>query len=294
MDSFKYDFAVIGGDLRSVLMAELLCKKGFGVIVYGTALDIRGGAAVAGSLNEALSGAQVVIGPIPLSKDGKKVSGGAEQKEITMKALEDGLMEGQILFAGCIPESFLECGKRKSLELFDFMEMEELAVFNSIATAEGAVAEAIIRHPGNLHGSRCLVLGYGKCGKTLAHKLAGLSCHVTVCARKPGAGAEAEAMGYGSVDFANIKKELGISSYIFNTVPGLVLWGELLEEVDKNALIIDIASAPGGVDYRAAAEQGITAFLCPGLPGKYAPGASAEALAEIVVNWKEISHGIKG
>ena len=45
-------------------------------------------------------------------------------------------------------------------------------------------------------------------------------------------------------------------------------------------MILDMASAPGGVDYEACKELGISAALLPGLPGKYAPASSAEILAE--------------
>ena len=74
------------------------------------------------------------------------------------------------------------------------MKDEILTVKNSIATAEGAIAEAIQKSSRNLHGSRCLVLGYGTCGKTLVSYLTGMFCHVTVCARRPGIRAEAETL----------------------------------------------------------------------------------------------------
>ena len=47
--------------------------------------------------------------------------------------------------------------------------------------------------------------------------------------------------------------------------------------------IIDIASAPGGVDYEAAGALGIAAKLCLGLPGKYAPKTAGEILAEEIM-----------
>ena len=55
----------------------------------------------------------------------------------------------------------------------------------------------------------------------------------------------------------------------------------------SDTLILDMASEPGGVDYKAAEELGITAVLLPGLPGKYAPASSAEILADkIKSKWK--------
>ena len=41
------------------------------------------------------------------------------------------------------------------------MEMEEIALENAIATAEGAICLAIRESPFNLHLSRCLILATG-------------------------------------------------------------------------------------------------------------------------------------
>jgi dipicolinate synthase subunit A len=46
-------------------------------------------------------------------------------------------------------------------------------------------------------------------------------------------------------------------------------------------VVIDIASAPGGVDFEAAKQLGIAAKLCPGLPGKYSPRSAGEAAAQV-------------
>ena len=61
------------------------------------------------------------------------------------------------------------------------MKDESIAVFNAVATAEGAILEAMLHKQTNIHHSRTLVLGYGRCGKVLSEKLKGLSAHVTVC-----------------------------------------------------------------------------------------------------------------
>ena len=62
----------------------------------------------------------------------------------------------------------------------DYLEDERVAMKNTLAAAEGILAEAIIRSPRNLFGSTCLVLGYGRCGRTLVSYLKGISCHVLV------------------------------------------------------------------------------------------------------------------
>ena len=58
---------------------------------------------------------------------------------------------------------------------------------------------------------------------------------------------------------------------IVNTVPAMVLGQEALERTVPDVCIIDLASAPGGVDFPAAERLKRTAVLALGLPGKVAP-----------------------
>ncbi|HAH95888.1 MAG TPA: dipicolinic acid synthetase subunit A, partial [Firmicutes bacterium] len=52
-----------------------------------------------------------------------------------------------------------------------------------------------------------------------------------------------------------------------------------LVRTDPGVLIIDISSAPGGVDFLAAGRLGRKALLAPGLPGKVAPETAGNILA---------------
>ena len=49
--------------------------------------------------------------------------------------------------------------------------VDEIAIANSIPTAEGAVQLAMERLPITIHGANALVLGFGRCGVTLARLL---------------------------------------------------------------------------------------------------------------------------
>jgi dipicolinate synthase subunit A len=76
---------------------------------------------------------------------------------------------------------------------------------------------------------------------------------------------------------------LANADVIFNTIPVPVLTGEVLDRVSPNALIIDLASAPGGVDFKKAESMGIKAVLAPGLPGKVAPKTAGRILAKVII-----------
>ena len=90
---------------------------------------------------------------------------------------------------------------------------------------------------------------------------------------------------------------------IFNTVPAPVLGRRLLEETDPRTLILDLASAPGGVDPEASAlfaaggegtsvpagRAGLPWHAClrivraPSLPGRYAPATAGNVLADAIL-----------
>jgi len=63
----------------------------------------------------------------------------------------------------------------------------------------------------------------------------------------------------------------------------LVIEKDLIRSMNPDVTIIDLASAPGGVDFGFCRQQNIRAKLCLGLPGIYAPQSSAEILYEAIV-----------
>ena len=69
---------------------------------------------------------------------------------------------------------------------------------------------------------------------------------------------------------------------IFNTIPSLILDEQKLKLLKKNAVIIDLASKPGGVDFNKAKELNIKTIWALALPGKVAPVTSAKYLQECI------------
>jgi dipicolinate synthase subunit A len=91
------------------------------------------------------------------------------------------------------------------------------------------VAEAIMLGKGQLTGSECLVIGYGKCGEILADKLSKFGAKVTVMARKESARAKAAAYGLNTCTFELSQVGLNQFAYIFNSVPSMIITEEFLQ-----------------------------------------------------------------
>ena len=166
-------------------------------------------------------------------------------------------------------------------EIFDYGARDDFAILNALPTTEGAIECAMREYEGTISGSKCLVAGFGRIGKILAHKLVLLGANVTVSARKPSDLAYVKALGYNALNTENLRtvKRFDIA---FNTIPKLIFDRELLMNTDTNTLIIDLASLPGGVDFDTAEKLGIYAVRALSLPGKCAPKTAGEIIKTTV------------
>ena len=63
--------------------------------------------------------------------------------------------------------------------------------------------------------------------------------------------------------------------------------GSVLSRLQPGTLLIDLASAPGGVDREAAEKLGIRVIPALSLPGKVAPRAAGEIIKETIYHMME-------
>ena len=173
-------------------------------------------------------------------------------------------------------------GKQVRGQVFDYYAREECMVANAVPTAEGAVQVAMEQMPFTLHSARVLVLGFGRVGKLTAHRMRALGARVTVAAADYGDLAWAAAYNYESIRLEELACELGGFQLIVNTIPAQVLDARRLAWVDPAVFILDLASAPGGVDLIRGEELGLHILPAPGLPGRTAPVTAAAAIRDSI------------
>jgi dipicolinate synthase subunit A len=163
-------------------------------------------------------------------------------------------------------------------KFIDYNKLDSYALLNAVPTAEGAIKIAIENTPFTLWGSRALVIGNGRVGKILSHRLKGLGCCVTVSARKSSDKALIDALGIKHIDTKDIDL-CGRFDIIFNTVDHPVL-NSALDNLE-GTLIIDLSTA-GCIDEAAALKYKAKYLKLPGIPGKTAPVTAGEILFETV------------
>ncbi len=231
----------------------------------------------------ALDGARVIVCPMaPFGPDGRVWSEDPEDRLVLTESDLDLAARPSLLFAGSFPERLAAAAEKAGCRPVALNDMDEMAILNSVPTAEGALLIALERTTVTLHSSKALVLGYGRTGQTMARTLLALRARVTVIARRPAARARARADGCEALPLEELAGALTDARFVFNTIPALVLTADALERARPDVIIIDLASAPGGTDFEAARRLGLTAVLAPGLPGRVAPETAGGHLAEVV------------
>jgi len=276
---------VVGGDLRQEKLARLLAEDGHTVHTYalGPLQEPVPGLTAEDSPDRA-GKADCVILPLTVSTGNGLLNAPLALSEYPLAPILDRLSPSQFLCGGRLDPETEALARERGLTIHDYFAREELAVANAVPTAEGAVQLAMEHLPITVHGSKVLVIGFGRVGRLTAQRFHALGARVSVAARKYEQLAWAQAMGFGGEHLAHLKGWLCGYDLIVNTVPARVLGREELEDVKPDCLILDLASKPGGVDLGAAGELGRTVVWALALPGKVAPVTAGAAIKSTIYN----------
>lgn len=265
-------FIIIGGDKRNLFLFDLL-KQDFDIDITG--FD---------NINyDLIQKADIVICPTPFAKD-FYLNTPTLKSKITIQEFLSYLNKNQIIFAGAVQNDHNTLANKLGLKIIDLIKIEELAVLNAIPTSEGAILNAISLTDITIHNSNTLILGFGRIAKILAKSLFAMGAIVTVATNVHSEKATIFSYGYNHNFITELDKNLNKYDFIFNTIPFPYLDKNLLGFVNKNCIILDLASKPFGVDYEEAIRQNIKAVKLPGLSGIVAPKTAAVYIKNTILN----------
>ncbi len=279
-------FAVVGGDLRQARLASSLAVSGYTVYGVGFDTDVYISDAVARTddLEKALRESNVIILPLPATLDGKTVNSVLSARELLLADCVRFARSDAVILGGMLSEEFASLAGKCGVAAVDYAKREEFAVLNAVPTAEGAVGIAMAERPSVIRGSRCLVAGYGRVGKTLASLLHAMGASVSVSARRPRDLAAIATAGMDPVHISELARRAGDFELVFNTVPAMIFGEDILKALRRDCLVIDLASKPGGVDFEMAKRLGLRAVWALSLPGKVAPITAGDIIKDTVLN----------
>ncbi len=265
-----FTFAVIGGDRRSFYAAQKLKEYGFETKIFGLKNE------EIYRPSEEIK-ADAVLLPVPLSRDGIRLVAPESKEVIFISDVLQSVAENIPIFAG---GTF---GAEDKI-ITDYAKREDFARMNAVPTAEGALMLALQDGKSTVFGMPVAVLGFGKVAFAVAKLFSAAGAQVTVFARKEQARREAHILGYTAKPLSALTEYAHEYRLLINTVPAKIFERDTLMRIRKDALLMELASAPFGVDFEEAEALGVRTLLASGLPGKYFPETAGYAVAETVLN----------
>jgi dipicolinate synthase subunit A len=277
--------AIVGGDARQTEVIRILSEMDAGVKLYGfdnLQCNISG---VSKHDFEPVAFCDVdamILPAVGTDQSGIVESIYTSNELLLTREHIHQLPKHAVVYTGLAQPHLKKLCSHEDIKLVELFERDDVAIFNSIPTAEGAIMLAIQHTDFTIHSSNCIVLGMGRTGLTMARVLKALGAHVKIGVNKSEQYARAIEMGFRPFYTNDLVSEVDEVDLIFNTIPSMIVTAQVIAHIPNQAVIIDLASKPGGTDFRFAEKRGIRAMLAPGLPGIYAPKTAGQIIARVL------------
>ena len=277
--------AVVGGDARQLEIIRKLTELDAKLSLIGfEQLDHAFSGAIKEKIDEIdFSNVDAIILPVPgTNLDGQIETIFSNEKVVLTEEIISKTPEHCTIYSGITNSYLNEIIKKTNRNLVQLFERDDVAIYNSIPTVEGTIMIAIQHTDFTIHGSNIVVLGLGRVGMSVARTFHALGAKVKVGARKSEHLARITEMGLTAFNLQDIEHSVKDTDICINTIPFPIVTASVISKMPVHTLIIDLASKPGGTDFRYAEKRGIKAILTPGLPGIVAPKSAGLILANVL------------
>src|SRR5690625_39754 len=192
------------------------------------------------------------------------------------------LKKSTLVFTGMMNDYLKNVTEKHNVKLIPLLERDDVAIYNSIPTAEGTIMMAMRHTDYTIHSSRVIVAGFGRVGHTVANKFSALGAKVSVAASSIYDLARITEMGLTAIPLDRLSQHTEKCDVLINTIPAKVINKDSIQQLPSHALIFDLTSIPGGTDFEYAEQRGIKAILAKSLPGVVAPKTAGKILADVI------------
>ncbi len=225
-----------------------------------------------------IKNAQIIILPVPLLSDGKHIWGFTD---LEISDIANNVKDGAHIFG-------LDAEKlplKDKIHCFDYSKNEKYLLDMAYMTAEGTLGYILSNYKKMLNCESVNIIGYGRISKYLIDMFSMFDCNISVVLRDLNKFDKYKHKNVKPYCFDRLKYTLANSNIIVNTVPAEIINTDMLAYIDKDSLLIELASTPGGFNFDYAQKSGINAVKLLKLPGKCAPASAGRAVAECVINY---------
>lgn len=282
-------FAIIGGDERNRCLARCLRKLGYKVCCCGLGSfeDFS-----ETSFSSICQQGDIFVFPHIPTKNGTELFAPLSPKTIMLDIKAAQALRGKRIYSGRA-SALAQALALEESEVFGYDKLESFLSQNARLTAEAALMLAIKESPLAICKASCLVIGYGRIGSSLCKMLDDMGAVVTVSELDKLKVQTAAKWGYKLAQPGHLEEIAPQCDIVFNTCVADTLNDSAISKLQKHALVIELASEPGGCDSAACAKYGVKYIKASGLPGKYSPRSAGEIIAQTILNieegreWKE-------
>ena len=277
------NIVIVGGDKRQKYLKEYLEEKGFDVLSYGLFDWDEDSDKLKGMIGEN----SLVILPLPATRNDQTIFMPFSKKEISIDRLFSFLGSKNLVFGGIIKGELLSRLRENGIPFYDYYDQAFIEK-NAVLTAFGALKIILEHIDFALPMGRYAITGFGRVARETANLLKALSCDLTVFARNSSQREDAIIKGCKAEPLTALSSLLGNYDILINTIPDHIIHEETIANMKKTSKIIELASAPFGLDFDLARKYGIDVVKAMGLPGKYTPKTAGEIIGKkIESQWEE-------
>jgi len=276
----------MGGDQRQIEMIKVFKERDFEVTIYGftqimqSFVDVR----KISKMELNLSDYDVIILPTgSIKKNGELKSLFSSEKIFLEFENFNNIREDTYVFCGISTPTLQEYIRKTNKKVHCIFDKSDVSIYNSIPTVEGTLMMIIENTDFTIHNSNIYLFGFGRVGHTLARVLDGMGAKVSVVSNSESELARAFEMGLTQMKLAEVKASIREAQIIINTIPYKVVTKDIIDMMDLDVLIVDLASKPGGVNVESAKKRGVKVILAPGLPGLVAPKTAGRIYANAIL-----------
>ena len=191
----EHGVSIVGGDARLTIVSKILSER-TKVCTYGLDTEDNKNILQCRDIKEVFKN-NIIITAIPFSKDGVNINNMCNENINIKDFFNQSINDNKLIITGKVPINV----ENKKMQIINILEREDFAVYNAIATAEGAIASIVENTKITIYDSNILILGFGRIGKVLANRLKGLGANVYCSARKDDDFAWIETMGYKTITY---------------------------------------------------------------------------------------------
>src|SRR5699024_2828580 len=123
----------------------------------------------------------------------------SDQQIVLSKGWFTRLRPSTLIFTGITTPYLTKMTEELDLDLVALFDRDDIAIYNSIPTAEGTIMMAMEHTDYTIHSSRVIVVGFGRVGHTVSNKFAALGATVSVAANSIRELARITEMGLGAI-----------------------------------------------------------------------------------------------